>query len=86
MPTTSFQQVIIPAPLSPAISVVIPMYNAAEHVGECLESLLIQTFQDFEVILVDDCSIDNSIEIVVGKKFANGRLCAAKHWFLYCKR
>ena len=75
MPTTSFQQVIIPAPLSPAISVVIPMYNAAEHVGECLESLLIQTFQDFEVILVDDCSIDNSIEIVesYAPKF-NGRL------------
>ena len=47
-----------------AISVVIPLYNAAEYVGECLESLLIQTFQDFEVIVVDDCSTDNSVEVV----------------------
>ena len=47
-----------------AISVVIPLYNAADYVGECLESLLVQTFQDFEVIVVDDCSTDNGVEIV----------------------
>lgn len=48
----------------PAISVVIPMYNAEEFIGECLDSLLIQTFQDFEVIVADDCSVDNSVKIV----------------------
>lgn len=47
-----------------AVSVVIPMYNAEQYIGECLESLLIQTFQDFEVIVVDDCSTDNSAKIV----------------------
>ena len=31
----------------PAISVIIPMYNAEKYIGECLESLLLQTFQDF---------------------------------------
>jgi len=49
---------------NPAISVVIPMYNAEEFIGECLDSLLIQTFQDFEVIVANDCSTDDSVEIV----------------------
>lgn len=48
---------------APAISVVIPMYNAEEYIGECLDSLLLQTFQDFEVIVADDCSTDNSVKI-----------------------
>lgn len=46
------------------ISVIIPLYNAEEYVGECLDSLLNQTFQNFEVIVVDDCSTDNSVAIV----------------------
>ena len=46
------------------ISVIIPLYNAEKYLGVCLESLLIQTFQDFEVIIVDDCSTDNSRLIV----------------------
>ena len=40
------------------------MYNVEKYVGQCLGSLLSQTFQDFEVIVVDDCSTDNSIEVV----------------------
>ncbi len=43
-----------------AVSVVIPMYNAEKYVGACLTSILAQTLQDFEVIVVDDCSTDNS--------------------------
>ena len=49
---------------APAVSVIIPMFNAAKYVGQCLESLLAQTFQDFEVIIADDCSTDSSAAIV----------------------
>ena len=50
--------------ICPAISVVIPLYNAEKYIAECLESLLNQTFQNFEVIVVDDCSTDSSVAIV----------------------
>ena len=62
-----------------AISVIIPMYNAANYIGECLYSLLLQTFRNFEVIVVDDCSTDNSVKIVESyiPKF-NGKLKLAK--------
>ena len=49
---------------TPAVSVIIPMFNASQFVGQCLESLLAQTFQDFEVIIVDDCSTDSSAAVV----------------------
>ena len=46
------------------MSVVIPMYNAEKFVGACLDSLLAQTFQNFEIVIVDDCSTDSSCAIV----------------------
>ena len=48
----------------PAVSIIIPMYNAEKYIGDCLNSILDQTFQDFEVIVVDDCSTDKSCDIV----------------------
>ena len=63
----------------PAVSVIIPMYNAEKYIGECLDSILNQTFQDFEVIVVDDCSTDSSRAVVESylEKFG-GRLILSK--------
>ncbi len=47
----------------PKISVIVPVYKVEEYLPRCLESLLNQTFTDFEVILVDDGSPDNSGKI-----------------------
>ncbi|MBD5082637.1 MAG: glycosyltransferase, partial [Clostridiales bacterium] len=45
------------------ISVIVPIYNVEEYLGECLDSILNQTKKDYEVIMVDDGSTDNSGEI-----------------------
>ena len=48
----------------PSVSVVIPNYNHALFLKQRIESVLNQTFQDFELILIDDCSTDGSREIM----------------------
>lgn len=45
------------------VSVIIPIYNAEDHLQRCLDTLLVQTYSDFEVIMVDDGSVDESGEI-----------------------
>jgi glycosyltransferase involved in cell wall biosynthesis len=48
----------------PLVSVIIPNYNHAAFLKQRIESVLNQTFQDFELIILDDCSTDNSKEII----------------------
>lgn len=48
----------------PAISVVIPCFNQEKYIEECFESVLAQTFTDYEVIVVNDGSTDNSLKII----------------------
>lgn len=45
------------------ISVIIPLYNVADYIEGCLKSVFSQSFDDIEVILVDDCGQDNSLDI-----------------------
>ncbi|MDR3001822.1 MAG: glycosyltransferase [Fibromonadaceae bacterium] len=45
------------------ITVIVPVYNSEEYLCKCLDSILAQTFEDFECILVDDFSKDNSVKI-----------------------
>lgn len=46
------------------VSVVTPMYNAEKFIGETIESVLSQTYQNWEMIIINDCSKDNGVEIV----------------------
>lgn len=46
------------------VSIIVPVYNSSKYIRTCLESLLGQTCQDLEIILVDDCGQDNSMDIV----------------------
>ena len=45
------------------ISIIIPVYNVEKYIKECLESVYQQTYPNIEVILVNDCTSDNSMEI-----------------------
>lgn len=56
----------------PAVSVVIPLYNKAPYIARALKSVLTQTFQDFEVIVVEGCSTDGGAEVV--RQFHNPRI------------
>ena len=46
------------------ISVIIPVYNAEQYIKRCLNSVLNQTFNDYEIIMVNDGSTDGSLEIL----------------------
>ena len=46
-----------------SIAIIIPNYNKSKYLKECLDSAVNQTYQNKEIIFVDDCSTDNSLEI-----------------------
>jgi glycosyltransferase involved in cell wall biosynthesis len=50
--------------LTPQVSIIVPNYNHAKYLSARMECILNQTFQDFEVIILDDCSTDNSWTII----------------------
>lgn len=58
--------------ISPAISIVMPTYNAAQYIHQSVQSILSQTFTDFELIIIDDGSEDDSIDII--KTFQDDRI------------
>lgn len=60
-----------------AVSILMPVYNASRYVDAAVGSLLSQTFDDFVIIAIDDCSTDDSFEKLVrlaGSRRANGRM------------
>ena len=48
----------------PTVSVIMPVYNAEEFVGEAIQSILDQTYSDFEFLIYNDASTDQSLEII----------------------
>ena len=58
--------------MNPQLSVIIPSYNHAKFIGEGIRSILAQSFQDFEIIITDDYSKDNSAEVI--RQFSDPRI------------
>lgn len=63
--------------MAPTVSVIIPSYNHGRFIRQCIQSVLDQTFQDFEIIITDDGSSDRSIEII--EEFVDPRIKLFKH-------
>ena len=59
------------------ISVITPSFNHERFVGFFIESVLAQTFEDFELIIVDDCSNDNNINEIL--KYKDSRIKLVQH-------
>lgn len=60
--------------MNPRISIIVPVYNVEEYIFECIDSILNQTFTDFELILVNDGSNDNSGNICEKYKAIDNRI------------
>jgi len=56
------------------VSIIIPAYNAQKYIGETLDSVLSQSYKDWELILVDDGSTDNTAEIIKEKSEGENRI------------
>ncbi|MCG9894888.1 MAG: glycosyltransferase [Fimbriimonadaceae bacterium] len=60
----------------PSVSILVPSYGHAAFLAECLDSVLAQTFTDWELILIDDCGPDDSLEIARGYAARDPRIQA----------
>jgi glycosyltransferase involved in cell wall biosynthesis len=58
----------------PFISVIVPVYNGSKHIGQCLDTLKDSSYENYEIILVDDASTDDTPEILERKNFRSLRL------------
>ncbi len=58
--------------LTPKVSVCIPVYNGSDYISESIESVLAQTYKEFQLIVVDNCSTDNTEKII--RNFHDHRL------------
>lgn len=62
-----------------AISIIVPSFNEEPHIARCLDSIINQTFSDFEVICVDDNSTDSTFEIIQNYSKKDPRIKAYKN-------
>ena len=65
--------------MAPKISIIIPSYNEEKNISRCLDSVLNQTFTDFEVLCVDDGSKDNTFEIIKNYSEKDSRIIPLKN-------
>ena len=63
---------------NPTISVVMPVYNEEKYIGESIDSILSQSYTDFEFIIINDASTDRSLEIINQYKELNKRFILIK--------
>lgn len=63
----------------PRVTILMPTYNVAPWVKEAVDSVLAQTYKDFELLVLDDCSSDNTVEVVRSIKDSRVRIVVGDH-------
>ena len=63
----------------PKVSVVVPVYGVEKYIGRCLESIIAQTSSDIEIIIVNDCTPDSSMDIVHKYALKDNRIKVLSH-------
>ena len=58
----------------PTVSIIVPIFNAEHYLKDCAYSILNQTFENFELLLIDDCSTDESLEIAMNLEKQDRRI------------
>lgn len=61
------------------VSIIVPVYNVGKYLGRCIESIQKQTLTDWELILVDDCSSDNSMDVIQSYAKNDNRIIIKRH-------
>src|SRR4030043_1603743 len=64
---------------TPLVSVIMPVFNTAQFLPEAIESILSQSYQDFEFIIIDDASTDNSWKIIKSSARQDKRIHAFRN-------
>ncbi|WP_345950767.1 glycosyltransferase [Mucilaginibacter sp. PAMB04274] len=65
--------------LPPKVSVILPVYNQEKYIAQTIDSVLAQTFQDFEIVILDDGSTDNTAQVIKEYLKKDGRIRAYFH-------
>lgn len=65
--------------MTPKVSICIPVYNVERYIGECLKSLIKQTYANIEIIIVNDCTPDHSMNIVKEYAVRDSRIRIMEH-------
>lgn len=64
---------------NPLISILMPVYNTERYIGEAIESVIKQTYTNWELIICDDCSMDNSYEVALNYSKHDSRIKVIKN-------
>lgn len=65
--------------MNPKISVIVPIYNTANFLNQCVESIIKQTYENLEIILVNDCSTDDSADHIARLEASDTRIKVISH-------
>lgn len=63
----------------PVVSIIMPAYNAEKYIGQAIESVINQTYKNWELIIVDDCSTDSTLEKAYAFEKKDSRICIIKN-------